>query len=122
MIAENKSFTLSTLTDESVCYELPDANGGGVQARYFESMSMKEENWSERKTANALRAGASKSAHVIVLNDQGGGVMSVSDKPSTLRAQMKHHEPVVCYPINTMVATRGGAGRHEDNVRHRRRR
>lgn len=34
---------------------------------------------------------------VIVLNDQGGAIMNVSDKPSTLRAQMKHHEPIVCF-------------------------
>lgn len=27
--------------------------------------------------------------------------MSVSDKPSTLRAQMKHHEPIVCMAIKT---------------------
>ena len=45
---------------------------------------------------------------VLVLNDHGGGIMNVSDKHSTLRAQMKHHEPIVIYPINTMVATRGG--------------
>jgi hypothetical protein len=34
---------------------------------------------------------------ILVLNDQGGGVMSVSDKPGTLRAQMKHHEPIICF-------------------------
>ena len=34
---------------------------------------------------------------VIVLNDMGGEIMNVSDIPSTLRAQMKHHEPIVCY-------------------------
>lgn len=27
--------------------------------------------------------------------------MSVSDKPSTLRAQMKHHEPIVCFAVKT---------------------
>lgn len=33
---------------------------------------------------------------VIVLNDQGGAQMSVSyDRTGTLRAQMKHHEPIV---------------------------
>ena len=34
---------------------------------------------------------------ILVLNDQGGGVMNVSDLPATLRAQMKHHEPIVCF-------------------------
>lgn len=27
--------------------------------------------------------------------------MSVSDKASTLRAQMKHHEPIVCMAVKT---------------------
>lgn len=39
----------------------------------------------------------SMNSEVLVLNDQGGGIMSVSDKPSTLRAQMKHHEPIICF-------------------------
>lgn len=38
---------------------------------------------------------------IIVLNDQGGGIMSVSDKPNTLRAQMKHHEPIICCAVKT---------------------
>ena len=46
---------------------------------------------------------------VLVLNDQGGGVMNVSDKPSTLRAQMKHHEPIVCFEPG--VAKREGGGK-----------
>lgn len=33
---------------------------------------------------------------ILVLNDQGGAVMSVSyDITATLRADMKHHEPIV---------------------------
>ena len=34
--------------------------------------------------------------NVLCLNDQGGDIMSVGDKAATLRAQMKHHEPIVC--------------------------
>ena len=34
---------------------------------------------------------------VIVLNDMGGSVMNVSDIPCTLRSQMKHHEPIICF-------------------------
>ena len=45
---------------------------------------------------------------VLVLNDQGGSIMSVSDKPSTLRAQMKHHEPIVCFEPG--IAKRDGNG------------
>ena len=40
---------------------------------------------------------------VLVLNDQGGSIMSISDKPGTLRAQMKHHEPIVCYETRNDV-------------------
>lgn len=38
--------------------------------------------------------------------------MSVSDKPSTLRAQMKHHEPIVCFQQNQRNEVRivGGGG------------
>lgn len=33
---------------------------------------------------------------ILVLNDQGGAVMNVSyDITATLRADMKHHEPIV---------------------------
>lgn len=39
--------------------------------------------------------------YLLVLNDQGGGIMNVSDKPNTLRAQMKHHEPIICYAVKT---------------------
>lgn len=59
-------------------------------------------------TANACASANYAGPTLLVLNDQGGGVMNVSDKPSTLRAQMKHHEPIIVYPVNTMVATRGG--------------
>lgn len=38
---------------------------------------------------------------IIVLDDQGGAIMSVSDKPGTLRAQMNHHEPIVCFAVKT---------------------
>lgn len=35
--------------------------------------------------------------NLIVLNDMGGSVMNVSDIPCTLRSQMKHHEPIICF-------------------------
>lgn len=36
---------------------------------------------------------------LIVLNDQGGGVMVITDDyTSTLRANMKHHEPIILEP------------------------
>ncbi len=35
--------------------------------------------------------------NLIVLNDMGGSVMNVSNIPCTLRSQMKHHEPIICF-------------------------
>ena len=47
----------------------------------------------------------SRPCHIVILNDQGGGVMNVSENVvSTLRAQMKHHEPIIC------AAFMGGQG------------
>ena len=39
--------------------------------------------------------------NLIVLNDMGGSVMNVSDIPCTLRSQMKHHEPIICYAVDS---------------------
>lgn len=51
---------------------------------------------------------------VIVLNDQGGSIMNVSDKPGALRAQMKHHEPVVCFEPG-IAKREGGRDRFVDD-------
>lgn len=34
---------------------------------------------------------------ILVLNDQGGSVMSISDIPATLRAESHQHEPIICF-------------------------
>ena len=58
----------------------PTCNQGGMCVVQTYSQSIKE---SERESTT-------------VLNDQGGGIMSVSeDRTGTLRANMKHHEPIV---------------------------
>lgn len=51
----------------------------------------------------------------IILDDQGGNVMTVYDQghTGTLRAQTHGHEPIVCLPINTMTVQ----GRPSDNGR-----
>lgn len=36
---------------------------------------------------------------IIILNDQGGSVMNVSDKSMTLRAEEHGHQPVLCMPM-----------------------
>lgn len=50
-------------------------------------------------------------AKVIVLNDQGGRVMDVSDKSMTLRAQEHGHQPVVCFEPGISTRT-GGRRKH----------
>jgi len=54
---------------------------------------MSEVGYTLSTTSNAS---ARNTPLVLVLNDQGGAVMSISyDVVSTLRSQTKHHEPVV---------------------------
>jgi len=54
-------------------------------------------------------------AQPIVLDDQGGSVMSVYEngQTGTLQAQTHGHEPIVCIPLNTMTIQ----GRPSDNGR-----
>lgn len=45
----------------------------------YEPKSAMDENWHEAEVKNAIRANASKSSHVVVLNDQGGNSISVEN-------------------------------------------
>jgi DNA (cytosine-5)-methyltransferase 1 len=74
----------------------------------FQPMSLREENWAECDVKNALRAGESKSSHVvlqsvpnILLDDQGGQQINVrtDDKSPTLRAEMHGNVPMVMEPV-----------------------
>ena len=56
-------------------------------------------------TANTCQSATHAGPSVLVLNDQGGSIMSVGDKPGTLREQMKHHEPIVCYALDHVITT-----------------
>ena len=49
---------------------------------------------------------------LIILNDQGGSVMQVmnDDVSPTLREQMKHHEPIVCYSVGADLTWQGCSG------------
>ena len=43
---------------------------------------------------------------ILVLNDQGGGIMNCSyDVVSTLRSQTKHHEPVILIELTSTKNT-----------------
>ena len=48
-------------------------------------------------TANSCSSCTHTGPALIVLNDQGGGVMSVQDIAATLRAQDHWHPPVICF-------------------------
>lgn len=69
---------------------------------------------SVRNSSNAEGNGQryeSESAAVpalLVLNDQGGGILSVDEIPATLRAQEHGHQPVVCFEPG--IAKRDGGG------------
>ena len=59
---------------------------------------------------------------ILVLNDQGGGVMSVTENVvATLRAQEHGHQPIVCYIIdpissNSMKSNNPHSGFHQTDV------
>ena len=50
----------------------------------------------DENTSPTIKSSRNGEPAVIVLNDQGGGVMSVSDKANTLRAQDHGHPPIIC--------------------------
>lgn len=57
-----------------------------------------------------------KTNNLIILNDMGGGVMYVSeDTTGTLRAQMKHHEPIICFEPG-IVKREGNDSRYVANM------
>lgn len=105
-------------------YRTLDAgNGAGGQAHgvVYESKSLLEENWAERTVKNALRAEPSKSANCVVekvaafMGGQGAKAGSIAYADDGCTPTIKsapsggNTVPDVVYPINTMVATRGGA-------------
>ena len=52
---------------------------------------------------------------ILVLNDQGGSVMSVSDISATLRAESHQHEPVICFEPG-IVKREGSDSRFVENM------
>lgn len=73
------------------------------------------------KTLNAIATDSDHIPCVLVLNDQGGAVMNVSfDVTASLRANMKHHEPIVL--VYDARGNGGGiisptiAGDHQDRI------
>lgn len=107
---------------DGVYRTLDAGNGAGGQAHgvVYESKSLLEENWTQRDVKNALRAEPSKSASCVVekvaafMGGQGAkaGSIAYADDGSTPTIKSApsggNTVPDVVYPINTMVATRGG--------------
>ena len=80
----------------------------------FEPKSAFEENWGESKVKNALRAGASKSSHIIFYGNRVDDIRIQSDVINTLQARMGTgggNMPIAAYSIredakaNTFSAT-----------------
>lgn len=81
------SYTLNTIDRPAVVCFAPEGNHCGA--------------YREDRTSATLQTkyhyGSGGDAALIVLNDQGGKVMDVSDKSITLRAQEHGHQPIVVY-------------------------
>lgn len=67
------------------------------------------------RTLATPSGGLNEHIPVVVLNDQGGSVMSVSDIPATLRAESHQHEPVICFEPG-IVKREGSDSRFVENM------
>lgn len=52
------------------------------------------------KVSPTIKATRNGEPAIVILNDQGGSVMDVSDKVGCLRAQEHGHQSIVCYSID----------------------
>lgn len=93
-----------------VCVDLSELRGGGTDRLSEDSeetedvhvvcfqQNQREEVRILGEHAGALTAESGMhNTNYLVLNDQGGSVMDVSDKAGCLRAQEHGHPPVVCF-------------------------
>ena len=102
--------TLLAGQENHVCIDLSEMSGGGtehvsddsdesdnVHAICFQQ-NQREEVRILGEQAGALTAESGMhNTNFLVLNDQGGSVMDVSDRAGCLRAQEHGHQPVVCF-------------------------
>ena len=77
------------------------AGAGGKLSGVCYSIDGYNASQSDKASTLGVNCGMSsgRNSVCLCLNDQGGSVMNVSDKPGALRAQMKHHEPIACYSV-----------------------
>ena len=89
----------------------PKIMSSGFKPR--QSAAARDIGYEEEKSPTIL---TDANCSVLCLNDQGGEQMAVSyDQTSTLRAQMKHHEPIV-YNGETVSAKYGTGGNNQPRV------
>lgn len=112
MIAENVASTL-TATDykgtQVLCYDgqkKPDEHAHTIDCR---NIRLNDEKSGTLQAKENGGYSLNYTNPVLVLNDQGGQMMDVSDKAGCLRAQEHGHQPVVClhataYPIENHAA------------------
>ena len=112
-VIENESYTLTKSDKHCVMQPIVidrAAFNQGVNAKYDAQIEHTE-------TAPCLVKSGPHAVMTqpIILDDQGGNVMTVYDQGhvGTLRAQTHGHEPIVCLPINTMTVQ----GRPSDDGR-----
>ena len=88
--------------DEDVCYTLNTVDRPAVFAAGFDHHAGAKSGSVGYQDEVAPNLEASKAKSVLVLNDQGGSVMDVSDdKTGTLRAQTHGHEPIMIEMTST---------------------
>jgi len=83
--------------EDGKCFTLNAMHGHDVHVVCFQQ-NQREEVRILGEQAGALTAESGMhNTNYLVLNDQGGSVMDVSDKAGCLRAQEHGHPPVVCF-------------------------
>jgi len=88
-------------------YLVADFGGQSAPEILFECQSVPRDSAESRSEGQGIAGDVERgvnSAEPIVLNDQGGSVMDVSNKAATLRAEMHGHVPVVCYGISSYAS------------------
>ena len=85
--------------EDGKCFTLNAMHGHDVHVVCFQQ-NQREEVRILGEQAGALTAESGMhNTNYLVLNDQGGQVMGVSDKAGCLRAQEHGHPPVVCHVV-----------------------
>lgn len=103
MVAENVASTL-TATDykgtQVLCYDEQKKPNGHAHTIDCRNSRLNDEKSGTLQAKENGGYSLNYTNPVLVLNDQGGQVMDVSDRAGCLRAQEHGHQPVVCFQQN----------------------